>query len=177
MKETHTTRAFTRFMSVFVIVLMATTLSVAVVPDGNRDLTFGGGGRVTMELSDSTEVAFADASAIQSDGKIIAAGAVILSGADSAFRLVRYNQDGSLDTTFGMQGNITTDFSERADIASAVAIQSDGKIIAAGRRGSGRRAIVLRLSATTAMVRWIGASGSAAKSSPICWAPPKLLLP
>ena len=137
MKETHTTRAVTRFMSVFVMVLMATTLSVAVVPDGNRHLTFGGGGRVTMELSDSTEVAFANASALQSDGKIIAAGAVVLTGADSAFRLVRYNQDGSLDTTFGIQGNITTDFSERADTASALAIQSDGKIIAAGRAGLG----------------------------------------
>ena len=81
MKETHITRAFTRFMSVSVIVLMATTLGVAVVPDGNLDLTFGVGGRVTMEVSDSTELAFAHASAIQPDGKIIAAGSVILTGA------------------------------------------------------------------------------------------------
>ena len=58
-----------------------------------------------MQLSDSTELAFAHASAIQPDGKIIAAGAVVLTGADSAFRLVRYNQDGSLDTTFGIEGN------------------------------------------------------------------------
>ena len=137
MKETNTTRAFTRFMSVSVIVLMATTLGVAVVPDGNLDLTFGVGGRVTMELSDSTELAFAEASAIQPDGKIIAAGAVVLTGADSTFRLVRYNQDGSLDTTFGIQGNVTTNFSERADIATALAIQSDGKIIAAGQAGLG----------------------------------------
>jgi uncharacterized delta-60 repeat protein len=124
-------------MSVFVIVLMATTLGVAVGPDGSRDLTFGVGGSVTLALSDSTELAFASASAVQSDGKIIAAGAVVLTGADSAFRLVRYNQDGSLDTTFGIKGNITTDFSERADSAAAVAIQSDGKIIAAGQVGLG----------------------------------------
>jgi uncharacterized delta-60 repeat protein len=121
-------------MSVSVIVLMATTLGVAVVPDGNRDLTFGGGGRIT-ELSDS--MAWADASVIQSDGKIIAAGAVVLTGADSAFRLVRYNQDGSLDTTFGTEGNVTTNFSERQDLATAVALQSDGKIIAAGQAGLG----------------------------------------
>ena len=124
-------------MSVSAMVLMATTLGVAGVPDGNLDLTFGVGGRVTMQLSDSTELAFADASAIQSDGKIIAVGAVVLTGADSAFRLVRYNQDGSLDTTFGIEGNITTDFSERADVATALAIQSDGKIIAAGHAGLG----------------------------------------
>lgn len=136
MKEINTTRASTRFMSVSAIVLMATTLGVAAVPDGNRHLTFGSDGRVTTVLSDGAGIAFANASAIQSDGKIIAAGTVGLPGpADSAFRLVRYNQDGSLDTTFGMQGKITTDFSERADIASAVAIQSDGKIIAAGQAG------------------------------------------
>ncbi len=134
MKETNTTRAFTRCMSVPVIVLMATTLGVAVVPDGNRDRTFGVGGSVAMELSDAP-VAWADASAIQPDGKIIAAGARILTGSDAAFRLVRYNQDGSLDTTFGIEGKITTDFSEGADSAAAVAIQSDGKIIAAGAAG------------------------------------------
>ena len=176
MNETHTTRAFTRCMSVSVLVLMATTLGVAVVPDRNRNLTSGVGGSVAMELSDSL-LALADASAIQPDGKIIAAGAVILTGPDSAFRLVRYNQDGSLDTTFGIKGKITTDFSEGADNAAAVAIQSDGKIIAAGYAGfmPGGTAIVLRLSATTAMARWIRTSVSAAKSSPICRAPPKLL--
>ena len=89
-------RSLTRLaLSVSVIVLMATTIGAAVVPDGNRDLTFGVGAGVTMELSDSTEIGFANASAIQPDGKIIAAGGVVLTGADSAFRLVRYNQDGS----------------------------------------------------------------------------------
>jgi hypothetical protein len=65
-------------MSVSVMVLMVTTLGVAVVPDGSLDVTFGVGGRVTTEVSDSgTELAFAHASAIQPDGKIIAAGAVL----------------------------------------------------------------------------------------------------
>src|SRR5688500_3218339 len=117
MKETH--GACSRFMSVAVIVLMATTLAVAVVPDGNPDPAFGVG-RATTGLADSTELAFAQASAIQPDGKIVAAGAVVLAGADSAFRIVRYNQDGSLDATFGIQGNITTDFSGRADVATAL---------------------------------------------------------
>jgi uncharacterized delta-60 repeat protein len=137
MKETNTTRAVARFLSVSVVVVMATALGIASVPHPNRDLMFGVGGNVNKEFPDSTEIAFANASAIQPDGKIIAAGSVILTGADSAFRLVRYNQDSSLDTTFGIQGNITTDFSARADIASALAIQSDGKIVAAGQAGLG----------------------------------------
>jgi uncharacterized delta-60 repeat protein len=109
----------------------------AQAADGDLDLTFGVGGRV-----DSPAWATAHASAIQSDGKIIAAGIVDLffpppGRSVSAFGLVRYNQDGSLDTTFGMQGIVTTDLSERPDIATALAIQSDGKIIAAGQAGTG----------------------------------------
>jgi uncharacterized delta-60 repeat protein len=134
MKEANTTTAFTRCFSASVMVLMATTLGVAVVPDRNRDLSSGAGGSIAMELSDAP-LAWADASALQPDGRVIAAGARVMTGSDSAFRLVRYNQDGSLDTTFGTAGKITTDFSEGADSAAAVAIQSDGKIIAAGAAG------------------------------------------
>src|SRR5688572_29139492 len=47
------------------------------------------------------------------------------------FGLVRYNTDGSLDTTFGTGGKVTTKFGLRAS-ASAFAIQPDGRIIAAG---------------------------------------------
>ena len=98
------------------------------------------GGRVAaIEYSGLGCCAWANASAIQPDGKIIAAGTYLPSGVDSAFRLVRYNQDGSLDTPFGIQGTITTDFSNRTDLAAALAIQSDGKIIAAGSAELERR--------------------------------------
>jgi uncharacterized delta-60 repeat protein len=69
--------------------------------------------------------------AIQGDGKIVAAG---FAGSDFDFALARYNTDGSLDTTFGGDGKVTTDFagSGSRDEAHAVAIQGDGKIVAAG---------------------------------------------
>jgi uncharacterized delta-60 repeat protein len=55
------------------------------------------------------------------------------------FALARFNADGSLDTTFGQMGTVVTAFTccrsgarESASKAAAVAIQSDGKIVAAG---------------------------------------------
>src|SRR5204862_395505 len=48
------------------------------------------------------------------------------------FALVRYNSDGSLDTTFGNGGKVTTDFFGANDSASAVVITGGGKIVVAG---------------------------------------------
>jgi uncharacterized delta-60 repeat protein len=101
----------------------------AVAESGALDPTFGSGGEVTTDLGGSDS---AQAVAVQSDGKIVAAG---LSGA-ADFALARYNADGSLDTGFGSGGKVTTDFGG-SDAASALAIQSDGRIVAAGRSGSG----------------------------------------
>ena len=48
------------------------------------------------------------------------------------FALVRYNPDGSLDTSFDGDGKVTTDFSGGGDIAYGVVIEPDGKILVAG---------------------------------------------
>src|SRR5262245_495481 len=99
--------------------------------DGSPDTTFGVSGKATTDVSDFD---FANALAIQSDGKIVIAGQNVQSGLTSSadFALVRYNRDGSLDTTFGNNGKVATDFSGLGDRANALAIQSDGKIIVAG---------------------------------------------
>jgi len=113
-------------------------LTVLVVPalaaDGDLDLTFGIGGRVTTDFAGSFDGA--TALAIQSDGKIVAAG-MASSNQGGDFGISRYNGDGSLDTTFGIGGKVTTDFSGRGDGAHALAIQSDGRIVAAGGANSG----------------------------------------
>jgi len=97
---------------------------------GSLDATFGTGGKITTAVG--TDGATAHAVAIQSDGKIVAAGDTSIGGAPSDFALVRYTTTGSLDTTFGTGGKVTTAVGTDTDIASAVAIQSDGKIVAAG---------------------------------------------
>jgi uncharacterized delta-60 repeat protein len=98
-------------------------------PDGTLDPTFDSDGRVTTDFFGLSDVA--NALAIQSDGKIVLAGSAMQNLAND-FALVRYNPDGSLDSTFDGDGKVTTDFSGGGDIAYGVVIQPDGKILAVG---------------------------------------------
>jgi uncharacterized delta-60 repeat protein len=86
---------------------------------GSLDASFGTGGKVTTALPDSE----ADGIVLQPDGKIVVAGVSGLT-----FALARYKKNGSLDPGFGAGGKITAPTGS----ASAVALQSNGKIVAAG---------------------------------------------
>lgn len=97
--------------------------------DGSLDASFGSGGKVITKFGG---VDYAGALALQPDGKIIAAGSAARPGQASSFGLVRYNRSGGLDTTFGNRGKTTTVFSNGFDEVHAIAIQPDGKIVAAG---------------------------------------------
>jgi uncharacterized delta-60 repeat protein len=100
---------------------------------------FNATGKVLTDVLGEDDVAFAVA--IQSDGKIVAAGHSFFSTAFSeGFTLVRYTPDGTLDITFNATGKVVTDFSGsgREDVAYALAIQSDGKLVAAGVSGRGQ---------------------------------------
>jgi uncharacterized delta-60 repeat protein len=72
-----------------------------------------------------------NAVAVQSDGKIVVAGHIF----NDDFAVVRFNSDGSPDSSFDSNGLVTTDFGA-SDQAYAVAIQSDGKIVVAGTSGT-----------------------------------------
>ena len=112
--------------------------------EGSLDTGFSGDGKVTTDLGSYD---FAFGGTIQSDGKILVVGwsnasqdqllhfqAGTLSIAEtgnSDFALVRYNSDGSLDTSFGNGGKVTTDFGG-TDFATGVAVLADGKIVVSG---------------------------------------------
>src|SRR5262249_24701082 len=64
--------------------------------------------------------------------KVVVVGNAPVSTGVNDFALARYNADGSLDTTFGTGGKVTTDFGGGHASADAVAVQNDGKIVAAG---------------------------------------------
>jgi uncharacterized delta-60 repeat protein len=104
-----------------------TVASFAHAAPGDLDLSFGSNGKVTTHIGrfDSTH-----APAIQSDGKLVVAGSVGSGFPD--FGLVRYNSDGSLDTSFGNGGIVTTDITNYRNSAYALAIQSDGKLVVGG---------------------------------------------
>jgi uncharacterized delta-60 repeat protein len=99
--------------------------------DGSLDFSFGAGGRVlTDDVSGTGSFDQGRALALQADGKIVVAGR---SGFD--FALARYNPDGSLDASFGVGGRVRTDFTGTGtfeEVANALAIQPDGKIVLAG---------------------------------------------
>jgi len=100
-------------------------------PDGTLDKSFAGGG-VATDFFGGDDRGFAVA--IQPDGKIVAAGTATTAQGGYDFGLARYNADGTVDTSFGSGGKVTTDFNGGEDVIFAIAIQPDGKIAAAGYR-------------------------------------------
>ncbi len=101
--------------------------------DGDLDPTFGTNGKVVtgFDVPDVPD-AIATAVALQPDGKIVAAGWLFDATANVDFMVTRYNPDGSLDTTFDSDGRVRTDFFGRSDIATALVVQPDGKILVTG---------------------------------------------
>jgi uncharacterized delta-60 repeat protein len=102
--------------------------------DGGLDATFGNGGKVTTEVASGNGSDEAYAVAVQPNGKILVAGGANMgsnaSGID--FALVRYNADGTLDTTFGNGGKVTTAIGTGTDRAYAILLQPDGRIVLGG---------------------------------------------
>ena len=98
--------------------------------DGTLDNTFGRGGKVRTDFPGLAAVS--SAVVIQPDGKIVVAGGAFPQFTFAGnFEVVRYNPNGSLDRSFGNGGIVTTTFPE-GSYAFDVALQADGKIIAAG---------------------------------------------
>jgi hypothetical protein len=96
-------------------------------------------GGVTTPFPDNI-LAHAFAVAPQTDGNIVAVGQTALTDVNgpSDCGLVRYNPDGSVDTTFGNSVFVSTPFGTSEPFANTVLIQIDGKIIAVGNSDNGR---------------------------------------
>lgn len=101
---------------------------------GVLDTTFSGDGKVTTAIGSGSEVGdLAYSMAVQIDGKILLAGFSRQSTTDFDFALVRHNEDGSLDTSFGTGGIVTTDLGTGTnDRGQSVSVQHDGKIVVSG---------------------------------------------
>ncbi len=98
---------------------------------GNLDTTFGTGGIVTTSFGGNEDKAF-DA-ALLSDGGFVAVGEADPAGlANTDFGIVRYSADGHPNPAFGTGGLVRSDLFGRDDVANAVVVQPDGKIVAAG---------------------------------------------
>lgn len=95
--------------------------------DGSVDDTFN---------SDPLPLQWPTDLAIQNDGRMVVTGRINQGGINDDFAVVRYNDDGSLDSTFSSDGKQFTDFESSFDAATALALQKDGKILLAGYTGN-----------------------------------------
>jgi uncharacterized delta-60 repeat protein len=93
---------------------------------GSLDTTFGTNGKVALAGASSARVAL-----VQRDRKIVVAGTFSAPAAND-FLVARLKADGSVDTTFGVNGQTRTDFAANEDDVTAAAMQSDGRIVIAG---------------------------------------------
>ena len=100
---------------------------------GDLDPRFGHGGVAFTDFAQTEDYAYSVT--VQADGKIVLSGqSGIYPDLHSA--LVRHNRNGSLDSTFGTGGKVTVTFNSVSDYLFKVALQSDGKIVAAGSSGA-----------------------------------------
>lgn len=98
------------------------------LPNGHRDASFGASGQVSTSLGQTSA---AQAVVVQSDGKVVVAGYARDPGSDDHVALVRYLVNGNPDPTFGANGTVITNLGGH-DVARAMALQPDGKIVVAG---------------------------------------------
>ena len=74
---------------------------------------------------------------VQADGKILVGGTSVATGLLSStvkLVLLRLNSDGTLDSTFGINGKVTVDALDGNDRILALNVQADGKILGVGVR-------------------------------------------
>ena len=104
--------------------------------DGSLDTSFGSGGGTSANFTGAgLSNGFVNSVVRQADGKILLVGYVIdRSGMfrERDFAIARYNANGTLDTSFGTNGKVLTDFSNGADAAASAVLQTDGKLLVAG---------------------------------------------
>ncbi|TQV89522.1 Calx-beta domain-containing protein [Aliikangiella coralliicola] len=99
--------------------------------DGSLDTTFDSDGIASFNLADFNDRFYSVVQ--QADGKLIAVGSGQSSDDIDQFLLVRFNEDGSLDTSFDSDGIVTTQFPDVEESKSRTIIQqADGKFVAAG---------------------------------------------
>jgi uncharacterized delta-60 repeat protein len=128
--------------------------------NGTLDNSFGSGGIVVTSLSNMDNMI--STLVIQPDGKILAAGLKNFGSFNTDFAVARYNADGSLDTSFGVNGVAATAVTAGDDYCNAMTLQPDGKIILAGQAINPQRfsdIAVVRISADGSLDSSFGSNG------------------
>lgn len=144
----------------------STTLAGGVLSSGDLNTAFGGGVVLTPVAAVVSGYRGRDASnacVVQPDGKLVSGGWYVEgkpSRESYGFALVRYTANGTLDRTFNKTGIVKTSFGSKVARINAVALQSDGKILVAGRYENPSRCVVLaRYAANGTLDSTFGSAG------------------
>ena len=121
--------------------------------NGSLDITFGSAGIITCNLKDF---------AIQADGKIVITSSESFSQTTyGAWSIKRYNTNGTLDTTFGIDGDaaITPTPTTEYGYLTNLSIQTDGKIIVNGYQATNQSFILSRFNTNGSLDNTFGVNG------------------
>jgi len=130
---------------------------------GALDTSFAASGRQITPVGVTDD--YANAMVIQPDGRILVGG--YSNGTSTDFALVRYLRDGGLDPSFGTAGKVTTAIGTSTDVANAIALQADGKILLAGStvvEAKGKSFAVARYNADGSLDAGFGSGGKVVTS-------------
>src|SRR5210317_2002656 len=121
MSKNFLTRVITK---AFTFILISTLLTLLIVTIHASDAlaldtSFSGDGKVTTSFSGGDDVG--SGIAVQANGKIVVVGTSNSGSGNSGFAVARFNDDGSLDNTFDVDGRVTTSFSGGDDVGSGIA--------------------------------------------------------
>lgn len=164
MKTNHmkTRGTVDRGMPFCICAARVTALVMVLAPAGARaaagdlDSRFGNAGVALTDFSATEDYSLA--AKTQPDGRIVGAG---YSGIYPDFHsaLVRYTRNGRLDSTFGSGGKVVATFDPNGDDLSAIALQTDGKIVAAGSL-HGTAFLLARFNADGSLDQAFGSNGN-----------------
>jgi uncharacterized delta-60 repeat protein len=130
------TRRRNRFGVALTCAFFALSASSVLAAPGDLDTSFGGDGRVTTNLTKGSDGALDVA--VQANGRIVVVGRASSKHSYGRFAVLRYKSNGTLDASFGGDGKVITNFAKREDLANAVAIQDNGRIVAPGAPAGAR---------------------------------------
>jgi uncharacterized delta-60 repeat protein len=130
-------------------------------PDGTLDAGFGQGGKVTTSMGTVNDFAVSVALL----GSKILVGGFTDSGKATGFALARYNDNGSLDTTFGVNGTVFTSVSQ-GSVALAMKVDSRGRIVMAGTDAKSQL-VVARFTSNGSLDTKFGKRGIVTTSVPL----------
>jgi len=104
--------------------------AIRLNPDGSFDTSYGDNGIAISRVYEDGRN-YVEEMLIQPDNKVILVGFVAASS-DSNIGMIRFDTEGNVDTTFGIDGKVNTDISGREDYGKAITLQPDNKIVLTG---------------------------------------------